>query len=292
MPSSPSIVERTVNRLERATSLDAVSERLAALLRKVIRPGPVEDVLSGTPLGHPLHPVLVSVPIGAWVSASVLDALGADEDAARQLTAAGILTAIPTALAGSSDWLSTAGAERRIGLVHAVSTDAVVATHMVSWVLRRRGRRSAAAAVSAGALALLGVAGWLGGHLAYALGVGIDTTVFQRFPADWADAGAEADIGSGLHRVEIDGVPIVLFRAEGAIVALADRCTHRGGPLHDGELADGCLVCPWHGSVFTAHGAVVSGPATRPQPSLQVRVVAGRVQVRRDEERTLRKNPV
>src|SRR6476646_9635537 len=72
MPSSPSIVERAVNRVQRATSLDAVSERLAGLLRKVIRPGPVEDVLSGTPLGHPLHPVLVSLQIGACVSASVL----------------------------------------------------------------------------------------------------------------------------------------------------------------------------------------------------------------------------
>jgi nitrite reductase/ring-hydroxylating ferredoxin subunit len=52
------------------------------------------------------------------------------------------------------------------------------------------------------------------------------------------------------------------------------------GPLSDGELADGCLTCPWHGSVFrVADGTVVRGPATAPQPAFEVRETDGAIQV-------------
>ena len=76
---------------------------------------------------------------------------------------------------------------------------------------------------------------------------------------------------------------------------LEDRCTHRGGPLSDGELSgDGnCITCPWHGSTFrVATGEVVKGPATRPQPAYEARVVDGAVEVKRDEVRSLRSNVV
>jgi nitrite reductase/ring-hydroxylating ferredoxin subunit len=73
---------------------------------------------------------------------------------------------------------------------------------------------------------------------------------------------------------------------------MADRCTNRGGPLHEGTVHDGCITCPWHESTFDGRGRVVSGPATRPQPTLAVRIENGRIQVRRDEQRTLRLNPV
>jgi nitrite reductase/ring-hydroxylating ferredoxin subunit len=119
--------------------------------------------------------------------------------------------------------------------------------------------------------------------------------VFQQFPQDWTDVGAEAEVlADKPMRVDADGVPLLLVRHEGAIVALADRCTHRGGPLHEGTLADGCIICPWHGSQFRlADGALVRGPATRPAPAAEVRVVSGRVQVRRgDEPRGLRTSPV
>jgi nitrite reductase/ring-hydroxylating ferredoxin subunit len=80
-------------------------------------------------------------------------------------------------------------------------------------------------------------------------------------------------------------VPVLLSRLDGGIVALDDRCTHRGGPLHEGVVADGCVTCPWHGSTFDLRtGYVVSGPASRPEPRFEVRTVDGRVQVRRDRQ--------
>jgi nitrite reductase/ring-hydroxylating ferredoxin subunit len=184
------------------------------------------------------------------------------------------------------------GPERRIGSFHAVANAIALGLQSASWWTRRSGSRRRGAALSIAAFATTGVAGWLGGHLAHALGVGVDTTVFQHLPGDWTDTVDASDVGDGLVRHDVDGVPIVMFRDDGRIVALADRCTHRGGPLHEGTLDNGCVTCPWHGSVFDADGNVRSGPATRPQPRLDVRIVDGRVQVRMQSERTLRTNPV
>lgn len=284
-------LDEAVDRLERASWLDRAGEVVSSQVRKLVPPGPVEDLLSGTPLGHPVHPLLVTVPIGAWTSATALDLCGGDRGTTRALVGLGIVAAVPTAAAGASDWLSTAQAERRVGLVHAAANGAALCLQIASWRARRKGRAKGTA-LSLAALALTSAAGWLGGHLSYAQGVGVDTTVFQRFPTDWTDLCGADEISEKPARHDVAGVPVVVYRFGGDVVALADRCTHRGGPLHEGSLENGCITCPWHGSEFDSHGQVVSGPATRPQPALEVRTVDGRVQVRRDEERSLRQNPV
>jgi nitrite reductase/ring-hydroxylating ferredoxin subunit/uncharacterized membrane protein len=285
-------LDRIVERLERVEWLDRVSEALVAGLGKVLPAGPVEDVLSGTPLAHPAHPMLVAVPIGAWTSASVFDVTG-DTQAADRLVGLGVLAAVPAALTGLSDWLTTSGPERRVGLVHAASNYGALALQVSSLAARRKKRHVRGAALSAAALTLTGVAGWLGGHLAYALGVGVDTTAFQHFPTEWTDVCSASDVHDEPSEHTVAGVPLVVYQVDGRVVALADRCTHRGGPLHEGEVGpDGCITCPWHGSRFDSSGRVRSGPATRPQPALEVRTRGGRLQVRRDEQRTLRVNPV
>jgi len=287
-------VDRLAERLERAERLDAVSDRLGSLIRSVIRPGPVEDALSGTPSGHPLHPPLVVAPLGSWVLASVLDAR-ADADSARTLVGLGCLAALPAAAAGATDWLSTQGAERRVGVAHALLNDAALSLYGASWLARRRGRSKAGAALSAVGLGVLLAAGWLGGHLVYAQGVGVDTTAFQQVPTAWTDAGDAAELPDEgeLRQVTAAGVPLLVVKRGGVHVAMLDRCTHRGGPLSDGELTGDCVVCPWHGSAFvTSDGSVAAGPATRPQALVDLRVRDGRIEVRRDEPRTLRSNPV
>ena len=285
--------ERLAQRVESTESLDRAADVASTVLRRVIRPGAVEDTLSGVAAGHPAHPAVVAVPIGAWLAVSVLDAVGADAAAISTVQALGIAAAVPAAATGASDWLSTAGPERRVGLVHALSNYAGLSLHVASWVARRRGTARAGARLALAGNLVVGVGGWLGGHLSYALGVGVDTTAFQQFPEEWTDVAAETDVRAGaLLRVEGGAVPLLLTRADGRIVAYGDRCTHRGGPLDEGEIVDGCVVCPWHGAAFDLRdGTVRSGPATRPQPALDVRVVAGRVEVRREETRTLRINP-
>ena len=247
------IAESFLARLERFAALDALSERLARVVRAVVRPGPVEDVLSGTPLGHPLHPAIVAVPIGALVSANLLDVL--DDPAAGTVQAVGLLSALPASLSGAADWQSTAGAERRVATVHAGLNYAALALHVASWRYRRRDRRAQAKALAYAGTGLLGVAGWLGGHLTYALGVGVDMTAFQQLPADWVDAIAEQDVPvAGSAYRDVEGVPVLFARWNGSVVAYADRCTHRGAPLHEGEVSDGCVTCPWHGSALRPRG--------------------------------------
>ena len=141
---------------------------------------------------------------------------------------------------------------------------------------------------------MLAAGGWLGGHLTYALGVGVDTTAFESGPDEWTAIGHLADLTVDQPAaVTTDGGVqlLVVRRAGDHVEVLEDRCTHRGGPLSDGELSgDGnCITCPWHGSTFrVATGEVVKGPATRPQPAYEARVVDGAVEVKRDEVRSLR----
>lgn len=284
------VLERISAVLEQSSSLDRLAGPVAGFWSSVLRPPVVRDAASGTALGHPLHPAAVLAPAGAFLSSAVLDAWG-EPTAARRLVGVGVLTAAPAAVAGWSDWADTEGAERRVGLVHAATNALGIAAYGMSWLQRRRGRRGRAA--GAVGLSLIGLGGWLGGHLAYALGVGVDTTAFRSGPTEWTPVARPADITDGLHEVGAGDVTLVLTRAGGRLVALENRCTHRGGGLADGSLVDGCVECPWHGSRFDlTTGAVRRGPATRPQPAYEVREVDGRVEVRRAEERSLRTNPV
>ena len=293
MPRTNAVLEKLVERLERAEGLDPIAGKVAAVAQR-LGPGRIKDVLSGVAAGHPVHPVLVTVPLGAWVTATLLDLTG-ETDAARRATGFGVLAALPAVATGLSDWAETAEAEQRVGLVHAAVNDTGIALYGASWLARRRGRHGLGAALAAVGLATVSVGGWLGGHLTYAQGVGVDTTAFQHFPDEWTDVGALEDFTDGEPvQVEVAGVSLVLVRDGLRARVLADRCTHRGAPLHEGAVADGCVECPWHGSHFDLDdGAVVRGPATRPQPAVETRVRAGRVEVRRpDEVRALRKNPV
>ncbi len=75
--------------------------------------------------------------------------------------------------------------------------------------------------------------------------------------------------------------------------ALADRCSHRGGPLSEGSLDVGCVTCPWHGSQFElVSGIPTRGPASIPQPVYENRVVRDKLELRRSARRALRQRPV
>ena len=78
----------------------------------------VKDFLNGTWLGHPLHPVVTDIPVGAWTVALVLDALG-ERRAAKIAVGIGLLGAVGAAVSGLTDWIDTYGKPRRLGVVHA-----------------------------------------------------------------------------------------------------------------------------------------------------------------------------
>jgi nitrite reductase/ring-hydroxylating ferredoxin subunit/uncharacterized membrane protein len=286
-------LDRIAGRIEHAEQLDHPSEVIAGVVDKVLASRPVTDLASGTPIGHPAHPLLVTIPLGSWSSSMIFDLTG-DEEAADALIGIGLLSAAPAALTGLNDWRHTSGGERRVGLAHAILNNLTVVTYGLSFLARKTGRRKAGIVLSMLGAGAMTASGWLGGHLSYALGVGVDTTAFQHSEQEWTWIADVSDIPAGvLSEADLGGVPLVLTRRGNDTVALADRCTHRGGPLHEGELEDGCIVCPWHGSRFDLDGSVAGGPATRPQAAYEVKITDGQVYARRsDEPRTLRTNPV
>ncbi|MGH3178795.1 MAG: Rieske 2Fe-2S domain-containing protein [Streptosporangiaceae bacterium] len=270
---------RLISRLEQDSRLDgAVSagQRLARL----IRPGKVRDALHGVWLGHPLHPVLIQVTTGAWLSASILDFTGADEKAARRLAAAGLSAAVPAALAGAADWSEQHEQQMRVGVIHAAGNLMAVSLYATS--LARRGPRAGRLLRLAG-LSAVTASGLLGGHISFRLAGGANHAeqVPHLVEPGWQHLMLASDLREGKPvRQMLGEVPVVAVRTGGAVHVLADRCSHMSGPLSDSELADGCLTCPWHGSVFRiADGSVARGPATAPQPAFEVREAGGAIQV-------------
>jgi nitrite reductase/ring-hydroxylating ferredoxin subunit len=147
---------------------------------------------------------------------------------------------------------------------------------------RKRGRRGLGAVLGLAGAGATMVGGYLGGHLVMSQGVGVDHTAFEHPPSDWQVAMPERDLAEGApHMVDLDGTRVVLVRQGERIFALADTCSHAGGPLHEGDLEDGCIRCPWHASVFRlADGSVVHGPARAPVTAFDVRTEDGDIQVR------------
>lgn len=273
---------------------------LARLTQIVGRPsGRLRNVLHGTWYGHPIHPILVTVPIGTWTLALGLDVLAElgvvrDEGAAQAAAIAlkaGAAGAVVAAAAGMADWQYTAGRDRRVGLVHAVVNSTSLGLNMASIVLRGRGRLSAGRVASAAGWACMAAGGYLGSHLVYRRRIGVDQADRSPEPRDFQPVLALAELKEQPRRVEVwDGnvrqsIGVVLVRQGDRVHAMGARCSHAGGPLDEGWVLGGTLVCPWHGSRYDLEsGQPASGPSTCPQPRYQTRLRDGVIELRREQE--------
>lgn len=287
-PDHPGRVLSAVDRMEAAHQVDPLLRPLRRAVRAV--PDGPREVLHGRWLGHPAHPVLVQFPLGTWTSAAVLDLLPGRRRAAGALVAVGLVAALPAAAAGWSDWAEMRRPQMRVGLVHAAANIAAVSLYAGSLVARLRGRRMRGRTLGFAGLAAVSVGGALGGHLVYRQGAGVNHA--EGVPAvvarGWHVLGDVADfpVGEAVRR-SVGEVPVLVVREPGGQVwALAERCNHMAGPLSEGQIVEGCVRCPWHGSVFRlADGWNVHGPATSPQPAFDCRIVDGRVEARYPAER-------
>lgn len=277
------------DRLSAISSLEALdrpAKKLGSAARRLTKPKPVKELLSGSRLGHPLHPVLTDVTLGTLTSAVLLDWLGGESSrpASRRLIGIGLLSAVPTVATGYSDWGDAeVGDEsaRRVGLVHAACNGTATALFAASLAARARGGNGRMLALAgAGALA---AGGYLGGHLAFAEGVGVNRTTFEEGGEDWTPVLGDAELTDGEMRcVVADRTPVLVTRVQGGLYALSNRCSHFGGPLNEGGLDGFEVTCPWHDSVFDVRdGALVHGPAAYPQPAWDARVREGQIEVRR-----------
>ncbi|MGH6692508.1 MAG: Rieske 2Fe-2S domain-containing protein [Gammaproteobacteria bacterium] len=275
-----------VSALEHAQTIDKVANPVADGVNKVIPAGPVKDVLSGTRIGHPVHPILTDVAIGTLTSAVILDVVGGEsaEAAADRLIGVGLAAVVPTAVTGLSDWSDTWGKGRRIGMVHAGVNVVASACFAGSLAVRRSGARGAGKALALAGMGIMTLGGYLGGHLTFRKGVGVDETTFDEGPTEWTQLFSLDELPEGSPTTAtVDGVTILLYRTGAKVAAIHNRCSHRGGPLNEGGCDGRTVTCPWHGSIFALEsGRILRGPAIAPQPRFEVRVTAGKVEVRRD----------
>lgn len=245
----------------------------------------LKDAAHGVWLGHPLHPVLTDIPIGAWTTGLVLDAL-ADGDrgmerAADVAVAVGLAGAAAAAVTGLTDWSETNGKSQRAGLVHGLLNITATTLLATSYVLRKRGARRAGQAWAMAGYGIAAGSAWLGGNLVYDQRIGVTHAAVEG-PEEFTPVAASSAVGeAAMARAQKGSVDVLLARQNGRLCALAHPCAHLGGPLSEGTLKDGAVVCPWHGSEFRLDtGRVVHGPATQNQPTFSVRERAGSVEVK------------
>jgi nitrite reductase/ring-hydroxylating ferredoxin subunit/uncharacterized membrane protein len=273
-------------RASEAAVLDAPAEQIGKTVRNLIS-GPLKDALSGTWMGHALHPLLTDVVIGSWTSATMLDLFGGEDSdrAAQRLIGIGIAAFGPTALTGWSDWADSESVDadvRRVGLVHATVNGIAFGLYAASLASRRRGRRGLGVVLALAGAGVMGAGGHLGGHLAFRLGVGVDQTVFDPGPEDWTQALPVDELdGSKPASVQVGDTPVLLVRDGDEVLALHDRCSHRGCKLTTGQVDGESVTCPCHGSRFSLRdGSIERGPATARQPVFETRESDGRIEVR------------
>ncbi len=287
------VVRETDHVIERQQSwLDPVSDVTQKIVNGALTSNPasrkVDDILNGVWLGHPLHPVVTDIPVGAWTVASALDAyetvtgkrrFNPGADAAIWI---GIGGAVVAALSGLAQWQYTDAQPRRTGMAHALLNTAALTLYGASAALRLSGLRSAGKVTALVGYGVVFASAYLGGDLVYDKRIGVNHAPGQTPPDDFTPVMAERDLGEGQVRaVDVGDLRMMLVRQNGQINALARECSHLGGPLEEGQIADGCVTCPWHGSRFWLDdGSVRNGPATFPQPHFATRVRNGQIEVK------------
>lgn len=295
-PASPEPANPPQSLLERlADSTQQFIQVVVGSHRKP--PRRFKSLLNGTWLGHPLHPVMIVVPIGSWLLTALLDLIWLASPAsvvwaargAEIIVGVGILGALGAVAAGLTDWSDADGAVHRIGFIHAIFNSSAVLLYIVSFVLRLT--QPAGNSVPGAILGFIGAgciiyAATLGGEMVFVKGQGVNHTAWESGSEDYeAVLPVESVAENKLYRVMASGVPVVLLRQGLQFYALSATCPHAGGPLDEGELQGDVVQCPWHGSRFRLRdGRVLTGPATSRAARYEVRVSHGQVELKRVSE--------
>jgi nitrite reductase/ring-hydroxylating ferredoxin subunit/uncharacterized membrane protein len=280
----------TLMRVAENPAIDQVAEPLSKAVRGVYEAaGPVgqqaKNALHGVWLGHPLHPVFTEIPIGAWTTALALDVASNGDVAMRRAATfamgVGLTGALGAAVTGLTDWSETGGQSRRAGLIHGVLNLTATALVATAFALRKRDSHEGGRQCAWAGYAIALGAAYLGGDLVYRQRIGV-THADAEFPEEFTPILASAAlVDNSMVRARAGNADVLLVRQRGRVCALAHACAHLGGPLSEGTLKDGSVVCPWHGSEFALEdGRVLNGPATQNQPCLAARERDGQIEVK------------
>jgi nitrite reductase/ring-hydroxylating ferredoxin subunit/uncharacterized membrane protein len=285
--------QRPIDALGRSTALDGLADAVQPALRKWLEgtdgaQRPIKDLLHGTWLGHPLHPLITDIPIGAWTVTAVCDALDLlgvkrFRDAADIALVIGEVGAWGAAITGLADWSDTKDEPKRVGALHAILNATGSTCYTASFIARRVKARRLGIALAFAGYGIITAAAYLGGELSMGMNLGAKHTAIPIEPSNhFVRVADDASLGDDkMLAGDAKGVPVILARRNGKPKAVSGVCTHRGAPLADGTYADGCVTCPWHASRFSVDdGRVLEGPATFPLASFETRVADGGISVR------------
>ncbi|HLI71884.1 MAG TPA: Rieske 2Fe-2S domain-containing protein [Ktedonobacteraceae bacterium] len=252
----------------------------------------MKSFLNGTWFGHPLHPAVTDVPITAWVLTLIFDiawlisrTTWAAYGAFVTVTV-GLLAALAAVVTGLTDWSDTYGAERRVGLNHALFNALAFLFYLVSFLLRLLagpGDTVVAFVLGLIGLGLVTYAAYLGGDMVFVKGTGVNHTAWEGASEGYEAVMPVADVQENkLYRVMVAGVPVLLCRQGESFFAISATCPHAGGPLDEGTLTGDIVACPWHGSRFCVRdGRVHTGPAVVNAPRYDVKLGQGQVTLKR-----------
>jgi len=234
--TTPTWLRSFVHRIEGMWSLDRADAAMTPAAKQLAT-GPLGPVLPGDWLGHALHPLMTDLPLGCWLSASLVDLTTGSRGrkSAQRLVGIGLLLVPPTVAAGLVDWSEVEDRRvRRVGAVHALGNTVVASLYLLSWRARRRGHHGRGMALALGGGSLAFVTGYLGGHLSFARGTGMGAR--GGLDRDRDDAGDPSRSEPAVDLIDIDQAAATLGVAREQIeVMVADemlvpREERDGGP--------------------------------------------------------------
>jgi nitrite reductase/ring-hydroxylating ferredoxin subunit/uncharacterized membrane protein len=295
-----SVVNRFIDRQRWLEPVaDFVQKLVGGTYKLLGNPGrSLKTFVHGTWLGHPLHPVITDIPLGAWTLAVLFDIIYLVRGTHGWVSAAdvtifvGLLAALGAAVTGYTDWNETVDRERRVGIAHGLLNTIVIVIYLVSLIIRvTGGSRGPAIVLALIGYALVLAAAFLGGELVFGIGTGVNHHAWQEVPTKFTKVLLEGQLADGVLVKGMAGdTPILLYKKGDSVCAISETRSHAGGPLSEGELDGNLVQCPWHASRFdVCTGQVKGGPATVSQVRYETRIQNGQIEVRRSDD-TLQPN--
>ncbi len=255
---------------------------------------------------HPMHPMLVVLPIGLWIGSWIFDILAISRHdvmlgaASFYCAIAGVVGAAFAAIPGTMDYFGVVpprSSAKKRGALHGILNVCILLAFLT--IAIRRGNAvnppdGLELTIATLAVAVLAVSGWMGGTLSYRNQIGVDRRyanagqLKERTLDGWdRPVCNQSELGDGqILLAKIEQERIVIARCSEGVVAFSDHCTHKGGPLSDGALVGCTIQCPWHGSQFDIRtGRVVAGPAKEKITTYPIEIRAGEVYIKRESKK-------
>jgi nitrite reductase/ring-hydroxylating ferredoxin subunit/uncharacterized membrane protein len=282
------VLHRAIARILDAQGMwaDPLGKLFVTIFGALYKPVPiVKDFLNGVWLGHPLHPAITDVPIGAFVVALVLDIMGGSGPAATAAIGVGVVFMIIAALVGYADYIDLEDKPRRFGTVHSSLMLLAAVLYLVSFAMRMAGGGDAAVWLSVVGFVIVIGSAYVGGELVFNMGTQVDRHAWRGGGTKWAAVEVGELPENKPVKAKAGAQTLVLVKQGKNVHALHDICAHQGCNLSDGgKVVGDAIECPCHGSRFRLRdGLVVRGPAVFDQPHYEVRETAGKMEVRRTD---------